>query len=250
MIGPVAPGAVFLTSIDYSVTPTQPGVRLMASDGSTSIARSTSGIVNMGSLTRGKLLTAPASEGWYLVKWDDSNGTQYSDEVIWVSSSLVNILAAAVAAGGGGLSSAPIVLPAGGVSPVVTQTFFIKRGDNEPLIFAVTELNASGAQQLMDVTGWTGKFKLRATPDTGTVLINQDFYISDTSGVVTTDGTSGLLAYDWPNAGETDREGLFLAEFECHRADGVKKTYPTTSDVNNEYIKVFMVADLDDAGSH
>jgi hypothetical protein len=259
MIGPIAPGDPFWTSMDYAVTPTQPGVRLIASDGSTAIARSTAGIINMGDLTRGKLLTAPVTEGLYLPKWDDNNGPQYSDETLWVSSIYGDILTAATTSGGGGgggLSGAPIVLPAGGVSPVVTQSFFIKRGDNEPLIFAVTELDTGDVQHLMDVTGWTGHFKLRAVPDIGTIIIDQPFYISDVNGDVTTDGTGGLLAYDWGRAagrvGETDREGPFLVEFECHRSDGTKKTYPTTSDQSNnrEYIVVNFVPDLDDAGSH
>jgi hypothetical protein len=261
MKGPLALGQPVFTTFNFGYTPVAPAVRLMASDGSTSIARSTSGIINLGGNTRGKLLTPPSVTGWYISMWDDSNGTPYPDEEIWVSTILTDILAAAVAGlggggGGGGLSGAPIVLPAGGVSPVVTQSFFIKRGDNEPLIFAVTELDTGGVQHLMDVTGWTGHFKLRAVPDIGTIIIDQPFYISDANGDVTTDGTGGLLGYDWGRAasrvGETDREGLFLAEFECHRSDGTKKTYPTTSDQSNnrEYIVVNFVPDLDDAGSH
>lgn len=181
---------------------------------------------------------------FYDATWDQGDGFYFGE--------IVESPSVTVTGGGGG--SAPLVLPAGGVSPVVTQSFFIKRGDNEPLIFPITELDVNGTRVVQDVTGWTGKFKLRTTPDVGTVIINQDFYISTTLGVVTTDGTGGLLAYDWGVAGsrtgETDRLGTYFAEFECHRSDGTKKTYPTTSDVFNEYIRCVFVADLDDAGSH
>ncbi len=212
-------------------------------NGAVLVARTSAGISEMITAS-GRYTYAAAGLAdlqWYDATWDENDGLYFGEIV---ASPTVT------GGGGGGGGTAPIVLPAGGVSPVVTQSFFIKRGDNEPLIFVVTELDASGNRVLKDVTGWTGKFKLRSTPDVGTVLINQNFYISTATGAVTTDGTGGFLAYAWPNTGETDRLGTFLAEFECHRADGSKKTYPTTSDVTNEYIKVVFVADLDDAGSH
>ncbi len=211
--------------------------------GAVLVARTTSGILEpiTGS---GRYTYAAAGLidlNWYDATWDENDGFYFGEIV---ASPTVT------GTGGGGGGGTGLVLPAGGLSPVVTQSFFIKRGDNEPIIFAITELDTTGARIVQDVTGWTGKFKLRTQPDVGTVLINQDFYISDALGVVTTDGTDGLLAYNWPNTGETDRLGTFFAEFECHRSDGVKKTYPTTSDPANEYIRCVFVADLDDAGSH
>lgn len=200
-------------------------------------ARSASGVIEIGSTGNYGVAGGVNVDSGYCIFDDD--GTEVASG--WVE----NPNAA---------PTAPIVLPAGGVSPVVTQSFFIKRGDNEPLIFAITEIDSSGNPQPKDVTGWTGNFKLRAQPDTPSILINEPFYISDLDGNVTTDGSLGLLGYDWGRAasrvGETDREGLFLAEFECHRADSTKKTYPTTSDTTKEYIQVRFVPDLDDDGSH
>ncbi len=209
--------------------------------GAVLVARTASGITEPITGSGRYIYTAAGltTLNWYDATWDENDGFYFGE-----------IVAVPTVTSGGGGGTGPIVLPAGGVSPVVTQSFFIKRGDNEPLIFPISELDASGNRIVQDVTGWTGKFKLRTTPDVGTVLINQNFYISTAAGAVTADGTSGLLAYSWPNTGETDRLGTYFAEFECHRSDGTKKTYPTTSDVNNEYIRVVFVADLDDAGSH
>jgi hypothetical protein len=203
-------------------------------DGSTLRARDTEGIQQTASGSGAYYLLGGLNAAVAYTKWDDDGAAIGAG---W------EMLAAPDAA------VAPIVLPAGGLSPVVTGAFYIKRGDDEPIVFAITELDSSGRAIVQDVTGWTGKFKLRAEVDVGTVLINEDFYISDAAGNPTSDGTAGLLAYAWPNVGDTDREGVFLAEFECHRSDGIKKTYPTTSDLTKEYITVHFVADLDDSGS-
>ena len=250
MIGPISLGGSFLTVCDFGTAPTAPGVKLMNSAGGTAVARSTAGIITIDTNIRAKLITPPSLPDWYVPEWDDNLGTPIPDEVVWVNQILTNILTAATIAGGGGLTPAPIVLPAGGVSPVVTQTFYIKRGDTEPLIYQVTELDSAGVPHVVDVTGWTGNFKMRGAPDVGTATINHPFYLSDFNGNVVTDGSDGLIAYAWPNPGETDREGLYVAEFETHRPSGEKKTYPTTTDLTNEYIKVYFVADLDDAGGH
>lgn len=243
MIGPVAPGATFLTSIDYGSAPTAPGVRLMASDGTTAIARSTTGIINNGGLGRSKLLTAPATVGWYLPKWDDNNGPQYSDEAVWVSTILGDILAGG---GGGGGGGTPLPLIGDATGTLQGKTFLIKRNDTLP--YLRRQLLDASTGLPVDLTGATSiYFNMRRigtgnSPDTGAVAPKvHKLAVNITTGSYTP--ADGIVEYRWVEAdtnNTTDGGTLFAGEFEVTFSDGTIETFPQA-----DYIQITIPIDLD-----
>lgn len=246
MIGPITPGATFLTSIDYGTAPTSPGVRLLAADGSTAIARSTTGIIDMGSSIRAKVMTAPGATGFYLAEWDDADGIRTPDEAVWVNPILTNILAAAIAGGsggGGGGGGLPIVGDANGT--LLGKTFLIKRGDTKPYI----------RRQLVDTNGnaivldgsETVKFTMRVSTD---VAMAGGAKVHATADII--NAALGIVEYKWAAADtntttytETSTLGRFAdvpyaAEFEVNYADLSVETFPQA-----DYIAVSIPPDLD-----
>lgn len=121
MIGPLRPGGSFLTVADFAGTPVAPAVTLVAQDGVVAIARSTSGIVNMGGNTRAKVLTVPVTTGekFYFAQWDDNGGTPFSDEAVWVT----DAVRVAPALTGPGTTTEDYT---------VANPFKMKRGDTVP----------------------------------------------------------------------------------------------------------------------
>lgn len=258
MIGPIAPGAPFLTAIDYEVTPTQPGVRLYASDGSIATARSTSSIVNLGGLTRGKMLVAPATPGWYLPKWDDSDGAQFGDESVWVSSILSDILAGG--GGGGGGTTVPPILIGDANADLLGRTFTIKRNDTIPYLrrqlgrrtydpvtgALVVDSSRNPVLAPVDLTDMAdGFFIMRrqgtnVSPDTGAAApkVHKAF-------AVVGDPTDGIAEYRWAedftDTNETTDGGQhFAGEFEVTWLDGTTETFPQVG-----YIDITIPIDLD-----
>lgn len=214
MIGPINPGSQFFTVADFSSSPSQAGVRLMSSAGATSIARSTTGLVNLGGNTRGKLLTAPTA-GWYIALWDDSNGTPFSDEVVLVQA-----------------TTGGVTLPPTSLSPAPGH-YYIKRRDTCPPL----DYQALHGTTPVDITGATTiLFKMRSTVNTGSTKVNGSASILD--------GPNGLMRYQWIST-DTDTAGDYLGEFEVTYANGCVETFPTTSDAAAEYLRVHVIPDLD-----
>lgn len=246
MIGPVVPGDTFFSAVDYGTTPTTPGVRILASDGSAAVARSTSGIVNMGGTVRGKLLTAPSLVGWYLPEWDDSDGAvRYADEAVWVSTILADILALGGSGGGGG-TPLPLIGDANG--DLLGKTFLIKRNDTKP--YLRRQLIDESTGLAVDLTGVTSiYFNMRrigpgTSPDTGAVAPKvHKTAVNITSGGFT--AADGIVEYQWATDFSdtnqtTDGGTLFAGEFEVTFSDGTTETFPQA-----DYIVITIPIDLD-----
>lgn len=101
----------------------------------------------------------------------------------------------------------------------MANEFSIKRNDTKPFIKANLQ-DATGSA--VDLTNATGIFFNLATNDnTYTAVLSG---ASLTSG--TTNGsTAGVVEYQW-NAGDTNRSGNYLGEFEVTYTDGTISTFP------------------------
>lgn len=202
MIGPVTPGGSFLSVTEYRATPTQPGVRLVAADGTVITARSTSGIATLpaGSLTRGKMLVAPSTAGWYLPMWDDNNGTPWADEVVLVSQDAVATVAI--------------------TSTVLTTTpteFYIKQHDTrEPITIQFQEEDGS----IVDLTNVT-ETRVLMRKGTEALVVNDT-----THGAIQSPATAGRVTYQW-QPGDTSTAGSFSMEVQFTFSDGRVLTAPT-----------------------
>lgn len=229
MIGPLAPGGSFLTVADFAGTPTTPAVTLRAQDGSIAIARSTSGIINMGGTTRGKVLTVPVTTGeaFYFAQWDDSGGTPFSDEAVWVTSAV---------------RVAPALTGPGSTSEDYTldNPFTMKRGDTVPQL-SLHLLDIDGNPYVIPGTA-TVKFTVQprtALPNNfGTATIQ--FHASMVAG---DDGFSnGHVVYDWA-PGDVSWVGDSYIEVEVTAGSAVT-SFPGAQ-ANPEYIPMVVRPDED-----
>lgn len=257
MIGPIAPGTQFLSTAGFSVAPASPGVRLVAADGSTVIARTTSGIVNLGGTLRGRVFNAPTTEGFYVPEWDDSNGSPFLDETVWVSSVLSNILAQASAAaagggGGGGGGGTIVVSPAvGGGGGLSSSVFVIKRGDTDPPLRVQLQEPDPNDPTGRTMRPWyvpaggVAKFTMRNVNDF-TAATATGFpgapKVHATADVDADDRS--IVSYGWPTAADTDTTGTFRGELEV-TASGETRTFPASRVLDQNFITIYVVDDLD-----
>lgn len=101
--------------------------------------------------------------------------------------------------------------------------FTMKLGDTSPVLsYAITPTS-------VDLTGATVVFNMARR---GVTILNR------AAATVTTATGTPTVAYTWA-AGDTDLEGLHLAEFEVTFASGAIETFP-----NGDYIKIKIIDDL------
>lgn len=108
----------------------------------------------------------------------------------------------------------------------MADTFWIKQNDTAPAIQATLK-DADG--NVVDLTGATVRFHMRASDDTTKV---------DAAASITSPPTGGIVSYGWV-AADTDTEGRYRAEFEVTYSDGTIETFP-----NSEYIIVLIMDDI------
>ena len=101
--------------------------------------------------------------------------------------------------------------------------FTMKLGDTSPVLsYVITPTS-------VDLTGATVVFNMARR---GVTILNR------AAATVTTATGTPTVAYTWA-AGDTDLEGLHLAEFEVTFASGAIETFPT-----GDYIKIKIIDDL------
>jgi hypothetical protein len=241
VIGPLPHGQSFLTSINFASSPTLPGVVLKAADGSTAVGHSTAGIINLGGNIRGKLITPPSTDGWYLPEWDDNGGNPQPDEAVWVSTILSSILANSTA----GTATLVAATSPASVNPL---TFTIKRGDTDPAI--QVQALVSDPADVSTLVPWpipdgaTVKFTMRDNNDLNTgsrTTFGGAPKVHATASV--DDATNGIMSYGWA-AGDTDTDGLFRGEFEVTSGSEVR-TFPVGTDAARNWIAITITDDLD-----
>ncbi len=230
MIGPVSPGASFLTVADFGATAGTPGVMLMDTNGGTAIARVTASIYNLGSNIYGRLLTAPATEGWYLPVWDDSGGAKFADEAVQVATTSTGSSGSVSGDANGALSGLTFLIKRNDTLPYIRRQLVDSNGD--PI-----DLSSSGAHGGLGTAGVV-KFTMRPSSDTamaGTAKVH--------ASATVVDAATGIVEYRWAVADTdttTDGTTPYAAEFEVTFNDGTIETFPQSS-----YIAVTIPRDLD-----
>lgn len=252
-MGPVSPGGAIYTVMAFPFPPAAPGVRLLAADGSTAIARTTSGIINLGGNVRGRFFTAPTTQTWYVPEWDENNGpVRYPDEQVLVSSILDDILAAAGGGGGGGGGGTLVVSPiTGGLAGVSSSVFVFKRGDTDrPVRVQLHEPDPT------DPTGQT--MQTYAVPVDAAVKFTMrdagDFSSETRTGFTgppkvhaeaVVDGTDRtIVSYPWVPA-DVDTNGTFRGEFEVTTSGGGIRTFPVGRTIESNFITIIFTDDAD-----
>lgn len=136
-------------------------------------------------------------------------------------------------------SSATVINPvlttpsSGATGPGTTHV--IKRGDSLPQL--VYQCTRNGVP--VDLTGCTGLFKMRASPDAGIQLISRACGFGDR--------TQGIVTFNFLSS-ETATSGEYDGEFEIVFPGGAKETFPTTDpdlDAAHEYLTIKIPKDLD-----
>lgn len=249
MIGPLAHGQAFLTACDFGSAPTSPAARLLAADGSTVVARSTSGIVTLSTTIRGKLLTPPSADGWYLALWDDSNGTPIADEAVLVSTILTDILAGG---GGGGGGSTLVVSQLGGGGATSPTSFLMKRGDTDPSLRVQLREPDPADSTGLTMRAWpvpsgaTVKFTMRDSADfaseTRTGFPAGAPKIHANATVDASDRS--IVTYGWDGAGDTDTNGTFRGEIEVTAGSEIR-SFPTGRTIDTNFLTILIVDDAD-----
>ena len=93
----------------------------------------------------------------------------------------------------------------------MSETFYIKTGDTSPsIIYALTPTS-------VDLTAATVRFSMRSRA--GVLVINR------ANATIVTATVAPTVRYDW-QAGTTDAEGFYQAEFEVTYAGGAIETFP------------------------
>jgi len=105
----------------------------------------------------------------------------------------------------------------------------LKRNDTGPPVRVQVESEESGVGH--DLTGAFAVFTM--TDRDGVIKVNRQPAVVEA-------GTDGFMRYEW-QAGDTDTEGVYDAEFEVDFGSGVKETYPG----EQHNIRIIIAPDLD-----